>query len=165
MTWKVLYVASRSEKKVNQRLTDLGMESYVPVRVEKRKWSDRFKMVSMPMINGYVFVNVNEKDRDLVFKAQGVLNYVRYNGGDAVIRDIEITALRSIENKGYFVEEVTQKQIKEGDKVEIKYGPFKGLFGSVRSIGKESIYTISIESIGFALTVKVPKEILEKENT
>ncbi len=164
MNWRVLYVASRSEKKVNQRLTDLGLESYVPLRTEKRRWSDRLKTVSTPMINGYVFVKVSDKERDTVFKAQGVLNYVRYNGGDASVRDIEITALRSIEEKGYFVEGAFSQSLQKGDKVIIKYGPFKGLTGSVKAVAKENVYRITIESIGYSLTVKVPEEVLVKNN-
>jgi transcription antitermination factor NusG len=114
------------------------------------------------MISGYVFVQAADKDRDLVFKAQGVLNFVRYNGGDAVVRDIEIEALKSIEEKGYFVEGAFSQSFKEGEKVMIKYGPFKGLEGSVKSVANENIYRISIESIGYALTVKVPEEVLVK---
>lgn len=164
VNWKVLYVASRSEKRVSQRLNDLGLIAYVPLRTEKRKWSDRLKTVSTPMISGYVFVQVADKDRDMVFKSQGVLNFVRYNGGDAVVRDIEIEALKSIEQKGYYVEGESSNSFKEGEKVLIKYGPFKGLEGSVRSIANENIYRISIESIGYALTVKVPEEVLVKGN-
>jgi transcriptional antiterminator RfaH len=165
MNWKVLYVASRSEKKVSKRLNDLGIECYVPLRTEKRKWSDRLKTVSLPMISGYVFVRLIEKDRDTVFKSQGVLNYVRYNGGDAIVRDIEIEALQSIEAKGYFVEGGFKESFKHGEKVLIKYGPFKGLMGSVKSVAKENIYQINIESIGYALTVKVPEEVLERNRS
>jgi transcriptional antiterminator RfaH len=164
MNWRVLYVASRSEKKVNQRLTELGLESYVPLKTERKKWSDRVKIVSTPMINGYVFVKVSEKERDTVFKAQGVLNYVRYNGGDATVRDIEITALRSIEEKGYYVEGAFSQQLQKGDKVIIKYGPFKVLHGSVKATASESVYHITIESIGYSLSVKVPEEVLVKNN-
>lgn len=155
-------MASRSEKKVSQRLNELGLIGYAPLKTEKRKWSDRMKTVSIPMISGYVFVKVSDKDRDLVFKAQGVLNYVRYNGADAIVRDIEMEALKSIEAKGYFVEGGFQQSYKEGDKVIIKYGPFKGLFGSIKSVGNEHVYRINIESIGYALTVRVPEEVLEK---
>jgi transcription antitermination factor NusG len=165
VNWKVLYVASRSEKKVSKRLYDLGIECYVPLKTEKRKWSDRMKTVSIPMISGYVFVRLIEKDRDVVFKSQGVLNYVRYNGGDAIVRNIEIEALQSIEAKGYFIEGGFKESFKQGEKVLIKYGPFKGLVGSVKSVGKESVYRINIESIGYSLTVKVPEEILERNHS
>jgi len=162
LTWKVLYVASRSEKKVNERLIQLGIESYLPLKREKRKWSDRTKLVITPMINGYVFVNVNEKNRDEVFKAQGVINYVRYNKGDASIRQIEIDALKSVEEKGYYVEGEFGAKINQGDQVEIKYGPFKGLRGVVKSSLKESICSVQIESIGYTLTVRIPTEVLIK---
>jgi transcriptional antiterminator RfaH len=163
MIWKVLYVASRSEKKVNKKLSELGLESYVPLRTERRKWSDRIKTVSIPIISGYVFVKVDEKTRDAVFKAQGVLNYVRYNGGDAVIRDVEITALKSIEAKGYFVEGTFLQSLQPDDKVLIKYGPFKGLMGAVKNISGGHVYRITIDSIKYSLVVNVPSEILEKK--
>ncbi len=162
MTWKVLYVASRSEKKVDQRLKELGLESYIPLKREKRKWSARMKWVSVPMISGYVFVNVNEKNRDTVFRASGVLNYVRYIGSDACIRQEEIDALRSIEEKGYHVESYSLDKANMGEAVEIKYGPFKGLHGKVLHLGKEDEYTIQIEGIGYALQIKVPSEVLQK---
>ncbi|MDZ4665854.1 MAG: UpxY family transcription antiterminator [Bacteroidota bacterium] len=160
MKWRVLYVASRSEKKVTKRLLELGLESYVPLKTERKNWSDRIKTVLSPMITGYVFIRVQDKDRDLVFKAQGVLNFVRYNKSDATVRDIEIEALKSIESKGYFVEGLGISEFQKGDPVLIKYGPFKGLSGTVISNNKEEIYQIQIESIGYALTVKIPLEVL-----
>jgi transcriptional antiterminator RfaH len=162
LTWKVLYVSSRSEKKVDQRLRELGVESYVPLKREKRKWSDRMKWVSTPMISGYVFVKVDEKNRDQVFRASGVLNYVRYNGGDAMVRDAEIHAMQSIEEKGYHVEIFGTEKTEIGDAVEIKYGPFKGLHGKVLHAGKEEEHTVQIEGIGYALRVTLPSEVLEK---
>lgn len=163
MNWKVLYVSSRSEKKVHQRLTDLGIECYVPLKTERKKWSDRVKTVVTPLINGYVFVKVDDKQREDVFKAQGVVNFVRYNGGDATVREIEIEALRSIEEKGYYVEGSFEKNFSTGDNVLIKYGPFKGLRGFVTELAKSDEYRIHIESIGYSLTIKVPEEILEKK--
>ncbi len=162
MYWKVLYVSSRSEKKVDQRLKELGVESYVPIKREKRKWSDRMKWVNIPMISGYVFVKVNEKNRDLVFRANGVLNFVRHNGADALVREAEIEALRSIEEKGYYVEVFGTDKKDIGDKVEIKYGPFKGLKGTVVNTAKEEEHTIQIEGIGYALRVTLPSEVFEK---
>lgn len=120
------------------------------------------KWVSVPMLSGYVFVKVNEKNRDHVFRASGVLNYVRYNGEDANVRQVEIDALRSIEEKGYYIDAYGIEKVNKGDKVEIKYGPFKGLFGTVVHGGKEDEYTIQIEGIGYALCVRVPSEVLEK---
>ena len=161
-SWKVVYVSSRAEKKVAERLKENGIECYMPMKKELKQWSDRKKMVESPLINGYVFVNPSALDRDKVLQYSGVLHYVRYNSGDAIVRDIEIEALRSIEQKGYFVNAEFSKPLNTGDRVSIEYGPFKGLFGSVKTQAKESIYTISIEGIGYDLTVRVPEEVLVK---
>lgn len=163
--WKVIYVSSRAEKKVAERLQQEGIECYVPLRREMKQWSDRKKLVESPLINGYVFVNPSASDRDKVLQFSGVLQYVRYNSGDAIVREIEMEALRSIEEKGYFVNGEFSKNLNSGDRVLIQHGPFKGLYGSVKTQAKESVYNIYIEGIGYTLTVKVPEDILVKQKS
>ncbi|MBL7901687.1 MAG: hypothetical protein JNK73_06805 [Bacteroidia bacterium] len=36
--WKVIYVSSRAEKKVAERLKEKGIESYVPLKKELKQW-------------------------------------------------------------------------------------------------------------------------------
>jgi transcription antitermination factor NusG len=161
--WKVIYVSSRAEKKVAERLKEKCIECYVPMKKELKQWSDRKKMVESPLINGYVFVRPDVLQRDQVLQHQGVLNYVRYNGGDAMVRDLEMAALKSIEEKGYFVEGSFSELLKKGDSVLIQHGPFKGLNGYIDSQTNVDIYSVCIESIGFSLTLKMPKEVLIKK--
>jgi transcriptional antiterminator RfaH len=162
MNWKALYVNSRSEKKVVERLTELGIEAYVPLKKEKKQWSDRKKTVISPLINGYVFVHVNEQQREQVFKAVGVIQYVRFNGSDAIIRAKEIEVLKSVEEKGYYTEAAPLENFIIGDRTAIRHGQFKGLIGIVdKSAGRE-IYTIWLESIGYSLKVNLPAEVLTK---
>jgi transcription termination/antitermination protein NusG len=163
--WKVIYVSSRAEKKVAERLQQEGIECYVPIKKELKHWSDRKKIVESPLISGYVFVKPTALQRDTVLQFQGVLQYVRYNSADAMVRDIEIEALKSIEEKGYFVDGEFSKDLSTGDRVKIEHGLFKGLFGSVKTQAKESVYSITIEGIGYALTVKVPEEVLVKQKS
>ena len=161
--WKVVYVAPRAEKKVSKRLTELGIENYVPIVREKRKWSDRMKWVELPMISGYVFVRPNLVQRDHVLQIVSVLNYVRYNKADAKVRDEEIKAIKSIEEKGYYVESIQQK-VQSGDKVVIAFGPFSGLKGTVTNHHSELVYTVMMDSLDIVLKIKVPAEVLKKTN-
>lgn len=161
--WKVIYVSSRAEKKVAERLKEKGIECYVPMKKELKQWSDRKKMVASPLINGYVFVRPDALQRDQVLQYQGVLNYVRYNGGDALVRDIEIGALKSIEAKGYFIVGHFGSDLKPGDAAIIQAGPFKGLRGHVQIVGHNEIYTIVIDSIDYSLSLHVPREVVSKE--
>lgn len=155
-------MSSRAEKKVGEKLTQKGIENYVPLKKEKKQWSDRKKTVFTPLINGYVFVKPDEKQRDEVLMASGVVQYVRYNKADAIIRDIEIAALKSIEEKGYFVEGNFESKIKIGEMALIKYGPFKGIRGRVKKTVSEEEYYLAIEGIDYCLTIKVPAEVLVK---
>lgn len=160
--WKVVYVNSRAEKKVCDKLLKKGIEAYVPLKKELKQWSDRKKMVESPLIGGYVFVKPNAQQRDAVLHEQSVLQYVRYNGADAVVRDIEIEALKSIEQKGYFVELNNTNDFKAGDFGSIQHGPFKGLQGKVISKQNEEEIHLAISGIDYSLTIKVPKEIVVK---
>lgn len=165
MQWKALYVASRAEKKVQLRLTELGLNAYVPLKKERKQWSDRKKIVISPLINGYVFVQVNEKVRDEVFKASGVIQYVRWNGADAVVRDKEIEVLKDIEMKGYHTDAGPIDKFETGSRAVISHGQFKGLTGIIeRTAGKE-VYTINLESIGYSVRINLPAEVLKKTNS
>lgn len=164
ISWKVIYVNSRAEKKVAERLQSKGIEAYVPLKREMKQWSDRKKMVESPLINGYVFVRPQAIQRDAVLEVPGALQYVRYDGGDAIIRDIEMEALRSIETKGYYVEANSSKDFQTGDKALIQAGPFKGLKGIVSQKAGKTLYTILISGIDYSLSVQLPAEVLEKEN-
>ena len=164
MNWKALYVSSRSEKKVTARLIELGLEAYLPLKKEKKQWSDRKKIVISPLINGYVFVKLNLVQRDLVFKAHGVIQYVRSNGKDAIIREQEIDVLKSIELKGYFAEARPLEKLEPGDRTLIKHGIFKGLTGIVERQSGKDVYTLRLESLGYSVKINLPTEILAKQN-
>ena len=145
-----------------QKLLQNGIEAYVPIKREMRQWGDRKKSVEFPMISGYVFVRPTALQRDTVLQFQGVLQYVRYNSGDAIIRDIEIEALKSIESKGYFVEGKFSQNLSAGDKVKILHGSFKGMYGEVIRQTYKDQYNLHLEGFGYSLTVEVPNEIVER---
>src|SRR6188472_2452236 len=75
--WHAIYVKSRTEKKVGEALEARNIEAYVPVVKTMRQWSDRKKMVELPLLNGYVFVNITLKEQDVVLQTRGVVNFVR----------------------------------------------------------------------------------------
>lgn len=160
--WKALYVASRSEKKVNATLKELGLESYLPLKTEKKQWSDRIKNVVTPLINGYVFVKTNEQNRDLVFKVPHVIQYVRSNAKDAIIRDSEIEILKSVEAKGYHIDGKFGIDFKIGNDAMIMAGPFKGYLGLIINNNNKAFLKIAIKSIDFQLTVSLPSEVLSE---
>jgi transcription antitermination factor NusG len=114
------------------------------------------------MLNGYVFVRLPNSKRDRVYEVEGVLNYVRYNGADAIVRDNEIEVLKMIEERGYYVEYKNSIDINVGDLVEIKAGRFKGLNGIVEKIGNKTHCFVVIKSLDFQFKLKLNKEVLQR---
>ena len=162
MNWRALYVQSKRERKIVNRLIKDGIEAYIPLKTELKQWSDRKKMVTTPMLNGYVFVRLPNSKRDRVYEVEGVLNYVRYNGADAIVRDNEIEVLKMIEERGYYVEYKNSIDINVGDLVEIKAGRFKGLNGIGEKIGNKTHCFVVIKSLDFQFKLKLNKEVLQR---
>jgi transcriptional antiterminator RfaH len=59
--WYALYTRPRAEKQVYQRLTEAGVETFLPLQKTYRMWSDRKKLVEKPLLSSYIFVNTKSK--------------------------------------------------------------------------------------------------------
>lgn len=159
--WNAIYVSSRAEKKIAENLVAKNIEAYVPIIKTMKQWSDRKKLVELPLMNGYVFVKISAAENDKVMQTKGVVNFVRSEGKIAVIRDIEVNRLKQLVDLGYQLEaEAISKTYKEGDKVKITSGALKGIEGYVIESGENKQIEVLLESIGQCIRVKLPKEIL-----
>ncbi len=159
--WHALYVASRQEKNAARLLTEKGIEAYAPVVKTMRQWSDRKKMVELPLLNGYVFVNLFPAENEKTLQTKGVINFVRSEGKIAIVRDIEIERLKQLVELGYQMEAVGLKhKYKAGEKVKITSGALKNIEGFVVENKEGKFIDVLLESIGQSIRVKLPQEIL-----
>jgi transcription antitermination factor NusG len=163
--WYALYVNSRAEKKVMDILLHKNIEAYVPIVKIMKQWSDRKKLVEIPLFNGYVFVNILNSQKDEVLQTKGVVNFVRHIGKIAVIREVEIERLKQIVSLGYYLEaEVTNKKYNKGERIRILSGPLKNIEGFVLHNNNEQFIEVLLESIGYCIKVKLPQGIIESVN-
>ena len=63
MSWCVLHVRPRCEKKLVEHCQVLGAESYLPLRSETKVYQRRKVTVEKPIFPGYVFVGVDRTQR------------------------------------------------------------------------------------------------------
>ncbi len=150
MPWYVIYTKPRNEKKVADRLKQIGIDVYCPMITMVKQWSDRKKKVEIPLLNSYVFVNLNEKDRELVFQVSGVVRYLFWLGKPAVVRGEEIDALQDGLKETISSFEVSA--IKIGDMLPIPTGPFQGKEGIIKQINKNSLQLI-LKELGVLITL------------
>lgn len=160
--WKVIYVASRQEKKVAAYLEKAGVPHYLPLYRSLRFWRDRKKWVDMPLFNGYIFVCPNEIERDIVVQTPGVVKFIRHNQQDAIIPEKQIALIKEFVDLGYNISEVNRDDKFEiGDIAEVLDGPLKGQQAEVFKRGDDSYLIVSIEALNQSVKVRLPKEILK----
>ncbi len=157
--WYVFYTASRAEKVAEKRLKDMGAEVFLPIHREKRKWSDRIKVIEAPLFRSYIFIRCIESKLRTYVTAEGVVRTLYYCGKPAVVRDEEIEEIRK------FLEMTHEQQIiSEGDMVNILGGPFEKKVGKVTHIDKKYIYlTIeSLEMMTICAEIRIDKDLVSK---
>ena len=150
MPWYVIYTKPRNEKKVADRLQKIGITTYCPMITMVKQWSDRKKKVQIPLLNSYVFVCLEDKEREKVFQISGVVRYLFWLGKPAIVRDEEITALQ--EGLKDSIASFEVKGIKVGDLLPIPSGPFQGKEGIIKQINKNSLQLILTE-LGVLITL------------
>lgn len=159
MPWFVLYTKSRNEKLVAERLHTRGIEVYCPMINVRRRWSDRVKMIQKPLFPSYCFVRLAEKERANVFGVPGVVRYLFWQKQAAIVRDVEIDAIRLMLNE---IDNmlIQVKTYQPGDILHIGSGSFMDVSGTVvRQQGK--IVTIILDAMQLMLTVDLSKTIVK----
>ncbi len=150
--WHVIYTAPRAEKKVNERLLNQGIETYLPLQKVLRQWSDRKKKVSVPLFNSYVFVNIIQKEYRKVWEVPGVSHFIFYLGKPAVVRQKEIDGIRDFLART----ETSEIRFEKNRKAEILAGPLRGHNGVIENIGRNAI-RLRIDELGINLVAELQK--------
>ena len=144
--WFTLYTRPRFEKRVKEELETKGFESYLPLHRTPRVWSDRVKIVDMPLFSSYIFVMCKESDILRLIRINGVVRVVFYNKKPAVIRQQEIDAIKE------FIEVADGKVLSTGDEVEILTGSMKKKSGRIVRIRKKYI-VLHIEQLAATVCI------------
>lgn len=153
MNWYVVYTKPKWEKKVSEQLKKIGIECYCPLITQVRQWSDRKKKVEVPLFNSYVFVQLEDSDRNLVFQSAGVVRYLFWLGKPAIVKNEEISVIKNwLETPDTY--DISIDSIQVGDKITLEYGPFSAQEAIVQEINKTH-YVLVLESLGCVLKMKI----------
>jgi transcription antitermination factor NusG len=151
MSWNVIYTKSRSEKKVEERLKNIGIEAYCPVKTEVKFWSDRKKLILVPVLPSMVLVKIDKNNRNQVFDIPGVVRYMFWQKKHAVVRDSEVDSLKLLLQSNNIIEQnVASYSI--GD--EIKISSFEHQLGIIKKISKNQIWVV-LKQLGYVIKLKI----------
>lgn len=155
LCWYAVVSRSRHEKLVATALTNTGITAFLPLVTEMHHWSDRQKLVEVPLFPGYVFVQIpNSQEAQLpVLKTSGVVQFVRNRCGAAAIADKEISDVRAVLDQKLCCSPYPFLQL--GQRVRIRGGSLDGVEGVLVGRDSDSKLVISIELIQRSLAVSI----------
>ncbi len=142
--WFALQVRSRYEDIVTAHLSGKGYESFLPLYMCRRRWSDRFKEIECPLFPGYVFCRLNPLDRLPILIIPGVSLIVGMGKTPVAIDETEIAAIQAAVKSG--LPSQPWPFVRIGQRVRIEHGPLCGL---------EGVFVLSVTLLQRSIAVQV----------
>src|SRR5690348_34329 len=131
--WYAVYTKPRCEKKVSHLLAKKNIENYCPLNKVRRQWSDRKKIIEVPLFTSYVFVRVLLHEQKTVLETDNIFNFVYWLRKPAIIRDEEIMTIKKYlwEHENVELERIA---VNVNDTIRIKEGPLVSMEGKVTDV-------------------------------
>jgi transcription antitermination factor NusG len=157
--WYAVSVRPRHEKVVTRHLEHQGLNYFLPVYRSVRRWKDRRKELDMALFPGYVFVNLNLRDRLGVLRAPGVVQFVNFQGQPAAVPDSEIRALESGISAG--LRPQPHPYMRQGRRVRVKSGPLVGAEGIMVRRKESFRLVLSIDLLMRSVMIEIDEADVE----
>jgi transcription antitermination factor NusG len=154
--WYALRVKPHFERTVYQNLAAKGFRAFVPLYKERRRWSDRVKLVELPLFPGYVFCSLDIQRRLPVLQTPGVLHFVSFDGEPAEVNPEEVAALQAAVSSGAPL--TPWPYLREGQRVIVARGPMRGLTGILLKVRDEFRLIISVTLLMRSVAVEIDRE-------
>jgi transcription antitermination factor NusG len=153
--WFALRVKSRSEKVVATIARHKGFEEFLPLYQSRRRWSDRFKSVELPLFPGYVFCRLDPAVRLPLLTIPGVLSFVGIGRVPVPIADREIAAIQMAIGAGLLAEPYPFLEV--GQRVRLVEGPLAGLEGLLVEVRKQRRIAVSVSLLKRSVAVEIDR--------
>lgn len=162
--WIVAYTAPRLEKRVAQRLSERGIENYLPLLKQRRKWSDRIKIVETPLFGSYIFARIVRGQLAAFLNTDGIvipISFNHLNHNDlAIVPDEQIQSVRRLVDAEQQLF-LRQESMHKGIDVIVREGPLAGMRGTLLSDCDEGNFSIRIEAINTTLVTQIDQQLLD----
>jgi len=153
-SWYAVQTRYRFEKKVAEQLRSKRVEIFAPLRKEVHHWSDRRKVIPVPLFSGYVFARLQPSlaSRLAVLRTEGVIAFVNFQGAPTTVPEKQINDLQRL-----LAQDVPCSLhgfLKIGQKVRVRGGCLDGLEGILAQNGPKTM-VISIDCIQRSVAIEI----------
>jgi transcription antitermination factor NusG len=159
--WYPLQTRYQCEKRVDAALRDQGFESFAPMQLETRRWSDRTKLVESPLFPGYTFVRMEAEPKLLikVLSLPGLVRFVTSGRELVAVPNAEIEAVRALVRSNTSCEPGPFPAV--GERIRIHGGCLEGVEGVLTQTGRGEI-VIAVGAIQRSLKVPLSSYRVER---
>jgi transcription termination/antitermination protein NusG len=160
--WFAVQTKPRHEQTVVSQLRRSGIEHFLPLISETRRWSDRSKKVAFPLFPCYIFVHMVENWANLavVFKTAGVLHILSRGGKCEAIPSAQIESVRRLVGSDLAIS--SHCFLHTGDKVRIRGGSLDGVTGILEERDGEKKLVVSVHLLSQSICISLNGYDLEK---
>lgn len=157
MTWNVLHVRPRCEKKMTEYCTLHAIPNYLPLRQETKIYQRRKVHISKPLFPGYVFAEFLPTERLLVQKSGRLVRCIEVTDQARFAGELEQV------RKALLVDATlgATSGIVMGQAVRVVSGPFQGLEGVVSLLHGLTRVVLNVDMIGQSVRVEADPSMLE----
>jgi transcription antitermination factor NusG len=154
--WYAVHTYPQNEKKVVAELERRGVTAFLPLRGERHRWSDRDKMIQVPLFPCYAFVHMvpSSQCRSAIQQTRRVIRLLSANDEPLPIPDSEIESMRNLVARNVPVSPCDF--LKAGQKVRIRGGCLDGLEGilAVRNGERKLVLSVNLIERSLALSIE-----------
>ena len=153
--WYAIHTRAQHEKSVVSHLRKQGITTFLPLVSEIHRWSDRRKVVHLPLFTCYAFVHMRLAPESWakVMGVTGVLRFVGTRGGGVPIPDSQIHAVQTLLSSNLSYQICPFLQV--GQRVRIRGGSLDGVEGLLIARNGDRTLIISVEPIQRSLSVRI----------
>ena len=154
--WYAVQVRAQHEKRVAESLTGKGCECLLPSYRERRKWSDRTKVLDLPLFPGYVFSRFDVDVRLPILTIPGVVGIVGIGKTPQPLDPREIEYIRKVTSVGAPAQ--PWPFLKVGQRVRITAGALTGVEGILVQRRSETRVVLSVSLLQKSISVQVDSD-------
>ena len=152
--WYAVRTRPRHEKKVASELEEKGIKIYVPLVNQVRRWSDRRKIIQVPLFSCYTFVHsiLDLQLRLAIYSISGALGFVGPNNQAVAIPAAQIETIQSLMASN--VPLTPYPSLKAGQRVRVRGGALDGVEGTLVNRDQRRL-VVSVESIHASFSINL----------
>lgn len=153
-SWYAVRTRPRHERKVAAKLQEKGITIYLPLLTQVRRWSDRRKVIQVPLFSCYAFVHsiLDLHLRLVLCGISGALGFVGPNNEGVSIPDAQIENIQTLMASN--VPLTPYPFLKVGQRVRVRGGALDGVEG-ILSTKADRRLVVSVESIHAAFSINL----------